>query len=66
MKRINVSLDENVVERVDNFCKKKGVNRSALITIALDSYISAQEKLPELQSQLDELKKALDESMKIK
>ena len=60
MKRINVSLEENVLARTDAFSKKSGLNRSSLITVALMTYIEAQEQMPTVQAQLDELKKALD------
>ncbi len=66
MKRINVSLDDNVLTRIDKFSKKAGLNRSALITIATTQYIEAQEQLPDVQSQLEELKRALSELQVIK
>lgn len=66
MKRINVSLDDNVLTRIDKFSKKAGLNRSALITVATTQYIEAQEQLPDVQSQLEELKRALSELQVIK
>lgn len=66
MKRVNVSLDDTILVRADSFGKKAGLNRSALITVALNTYIDAQEQLPDVQVQLDELKKALEELQAIK
>lgn len=66
MKRINISLDDNVLTRIDKFSKKAGLNRSALITVATTQYIESQEQLPDVQSQLEELKRALSELQVIK
>lgn len=66
MKRVNISLEENVLSRLDDFSKKSGLNRSALITVAVNSYIDAQEKIPTLQNELDKLKIAFDELKVIK
>lgn len=66
MKRVNISLDDTVLSRADVFSKKSGLSRSSLITVALNTYIDAQEQLPEVQIQLDELKKALNELQAIK
>lgn len=66
MKRVNISLEENVLSRLDDFSKKSGLNRSALITVAVNSYMDAQEKIPTLQNELDKLKLAFDELKVIK
>lgn len=66
MKRINVSLDDKVLNRIDTFSEKAGLNRSALITVATTQYIEAQEQLPDLQSQLEELKSTLAQLQVIK
>lgn len=50
--RIQVSLDPDLLERIDAFTKKSSINRSALISMACASFIDAQEKMPELQSQI--------------
>ena len=66
MKRVNISLEENVLSRLDDFSKRSGLNRSSLITVAVNSYIDAQEKIPTLQNELDKLKLAFDELKAIK
>lgn len=66
MKRVNISLEENVLSRMDEFSKRSGLNRSALITVAVNEYLYAQEKIPALQTELDKLKQALDDLNVIK
>ena len=50
--RIQVSMDPDLLGRIDGFAKKSSVSRSALIAMACTSFIDAQEKMPELQSQI--------------
>ena len=66
MKRINVSLGDDVLSRADEFSKKAGLNRSSLITVALTAYIDAQEQLPSVQAQLQQLMEAVGELQAIK
>lgn len=61
-KRLNISIDEEVIEKMDSFAKKKGLSRSALLTVSVNEYLNAQEKLPEYLAQLDELKKLIDDA----
>ena len=60
MKRFNISMEDEYLARIDAFCKSKGLSRSALLTMSSMSYIQAQEKMPELQAQIDELKEAME------
>lgn len=53
--KFNVSMDDELFERFDNYSKKVHVNRSALIAMSIQQYMDAQEKIPTLMSQLDEL-----------
>lgn len=63
MKRINISMDDIVAERVDTFCEKHNIARSKLISLAVSEYISAQEQLPivtkDLKEQLTNLESLL-------
>lgn len=54
-KKLNISLSDAVVERLNNFAEKKGVSKSSVIAMSLNTYIDAQEQLPVVASQLDEL-----------
>lgn len=60
MKRINITMDDVVDERVLRFCKDHNITRSALISTAVISYITAQEMMPSVQKQIDELKIELE------
>lgn len=66
MKRVNISVEENFLSRLDDFSKRSGLNRSSLITVAVNQYIDAQEKIPTLQNELDKLKLAFDDLKAIK
>lgn len=61
MKRVQISLEESVLKRMDSFSSEKGLNRSSLITLATMAYIDAQEAMPDLQKQIDELKHAMEQ-----
>ena len=37
-KRIQVTLAQNILEKLDALCEEKGMRRSALISLALDKY----------------------------
>lgn len=43
-KRVTVSLSERVIEILDELVKDKGINRSAIITLALEEFQKGQEK----------------------
>lgn len=55
MKKFMISMDESVFERLDDFSKKKHVNRSAVMTLAVQHYLDAQDKLPDVYRQVDQL-----------
>ena len=54
-KKFNVSFDDEVFERLEQFSKKVHVPRSALLSMSIQQYMDAREKIPTLMSQLDEL-----------
>lgn len=54
-KKFNVSLGDEVFEKLDVFSKQKNLSRSAVISIAVQQYIEAQEKIPEVEKSLDKL-----------
>ena len=59
VKRINVSLDEEVLQMIDDFTDKTHISRSALIGLSCRQYIDAQNKIPNIVEQFEELKKYL-------
>lgn len=60
-KKYNITVDEEIGDRVDLYAKMNGLSRSAVYSIAANQYVAAMEQLPSLQAQLDELKNMLDE-----
>lgn len=65
MKRYNISISDELGEKMDAFIKKNNTNRSNLIAISVSQYLDAMEALPTLQGQLKELADSLNE-LKIK
>lgn len=57
--KFNISMKDDLFERFEQFSKDRHVNRSALISIAIQQYMDAVEQLPVVQSQLDEMKNIL-------
>lgn len=43
MSKINISIDDELLERADKYTKKLYTSRSGLISIALASYMNSQE-----------------------
>lgn len=64
MKRVNISISDDVLSRSDAYAKKKGINRSVLITMALNTYLDAMDELPKVQAQLNDLKVMFDDYVK--
>ncbi len=61
MKKFNVSFDDETFERVEKFIQKNKINRSALLRTSALLYIDAQERMPDLLSEIDKLKDAVKE-----
>ena len=56
VKCISVSVNQETLDLMDEYCKDYNVSRSSLISTACTSYIQAQKGLPDVLVQLDELK----------
>lgn len=52
--RLNISMDKDLIVRVDAFARKMGMTRSALITTALNEYMDAKNKEPEVTAAVAE------------
>lgn len=61
MAKINISIDDDVLARVNAFTDKNHISRSGLLSMSVIQYMDAVEALPGLKTQLDDLKKALDD-----
>lgn len=55
VKRLQITLDETLLKRVDECAKEKGLNRSAFISVACDDYIRATTKGAEIRQSVDKL-----------
>ena len=56
VKCISVSVNQETLDLMDEYCKDYNVSRSGLISTACESYIQAQKGLPDVLNQLDELR----------
>lgn len=50
MQRFNISMDEELVQRLDAFAAERKQNRSAVIRQAVLDYMDAVEKMPALRA----------------
>ena len=66
MKKFNVSFDDETFTRVEEFVSKNKINRSALLRIAVTTYIDAQEQLPALAKEIDKLRVAVEDMQNFK
>ena len=48
MAKINISIDDELLKKADNFAKKIYTSRSGLISIALVNYMNNQEAITKL------------------
>lgn len=60
-KRVNVTIDEKTLARIDLFADMNGMTRSSVLSIAANQYIGAMEQMPTLQNQLAELQTLIRE-----
>lgn len=50
--RFNVSMDDDFVQRLDEYASLHGQSRSSVLRLAAESYLDAQEQLPALKAYL--------------
>lgn len=43
-KKINITMDEKLLEKLDTYCSDMGTNRSSLIAVIMGQYLSSMEK----------------------
>lgn len=60
MARLQISMDDTVLERVDSFAKTAGLTRSAFLSMAALDYINAKEKAPVITSAFSSMAALLD------
>ena len=60
MKKINVSLDEELIKRIDDYADSIYLNRSALISLACTQYLNANALTSSIVSLSESLRKIAD------
>ena len=64
MARIQVSMDDDVLKRVEEFAKRAALSRSAFLSMAAVDYINAKEKAPLITSAFSSMAALLDARVK--
>lgn len=64
MARIQVSMDDAVLQRIDEFAKKSALSRSAFLSMAAVDYIDAKEKAPLISGAFASMAQLLDARVK--
>lgn len=65
MRRLSISLQDELVDEIDKVADSMGLNRSAFITVAVNNYIMQNEAMkmmndmPALMKKLDDLEKKI-------
>lgn len=60
MARVQISIDNDVLKRVDEFSKKSGLSRSSFLSMAALDYIESKEKAPLISSAFASMASLLD------
>lgn len=55
--RVNVYIDDDVMVRVDSFCKENGLRRGAFLTMAATDFLRSKELAPQLKEILGDFLK---------
>lgn len=64
MARIQISMDDDVLKRVDDFAKHAALSRSAFLSMAAVDYINAKEKAPLITSAFSSMAALVDSRVK--
>ncbi len=43
-KKINITMDETLLNRLDTYCRDMGANRSSLIAVVMGQYLAQMER----------------------
>lgn len=66
--RLNISIDENLVPKIDEVAKEMGLSRSAFLSVAVNQYIMQNDAMkmmsdmPALMQKLEELEEKINSS----
>lgn len=64
MKKFQISMDETLFKKVDEYAKNAGLSRSGFLSLAASDYISAKEKAPKISEAFLEMAKLIDSRTK--
>lgn len=64
MARVQISIDDDVLEKIDAFAKQSALSRSAFLSMAAVDYIAAKEKAPLITSAFSSMAALLDSRVK--
>ena len=57
MKRINITINDDLLNRIDSYSKKRYLSRSGLISLVLSTYLNKVEKTSIFSSDIDRVKR---------
>lgn len=60
MKKINISINEDLLTRADNFGQENGISRSGLISLSLNQFLISQEAMSLLKGMNVAMRKIAD------
>lgn len=64
MMRVNITLPEDDLIRIDAYCKEKRMSRSALLQLAATQYLDAVEAMPSVNKMLAAMASVVDETFR--
>lgn len=64
MARVQISMDDDVLQKIDAFAKQAALSRSAFLSMAAVDYIAAKEKAPLITSAFASMAALLDARVK--
>ena len=64
MLRLQVTMQENIVKKIDEYAKKAGLSRSGFLAVAAMDYIDAKEKAPKITESFLAMAKLMDSRTK--
>lgn len=64
MARVQISIENDVLEKIDAFAKQSALSRSAFLSMAAVDYIAAKEKAPLITSAFSSMAALLDARVK--
>ena len=64
VKKLNITMKEDLLKRADEYASENGMTRSGLLTLALTTYLNAKEAMPSVNKLLNGFAAMQDELFK--